>query len=111
MHRDQLQPAIESTKELKRKVAPQTSRSSEGSTTYSKKYPGGSLTLAIATSAADLRSKTIKKLLRDEIATAVGKDGAQGARAVLKVAVRELRSAMLADGGIGAASDDEADAA
>ncbi|VFU07923.1 phage terminase large subunit family protein [Methylocella tundrae] len=66
-NRDKLQPAIESTKALKRKVAPQTSRSSEGSTTYSKKYPGGSLTLAIATSAADLRSKTIKKLLRDEI--------------------------------------------
>lgn len=66
-NRDKLQPAIESTKILRAKVAPQTSRSAEGSTTYSKKYPGGSLTLAIATSAADLRSKTIKKLLRDEI--------------------------------------------
>ena len=66
-NRDKLQPAIESTKTLRKKVAPQTSRSAEGSTTYSKKYPGGALTLAIATSAADLRSKTIKKLLRDEI--------------------------------------------
>ena len=66
-NRDKLQPAIDSSKALAAKVAAQTSRSATGSTTYSKRYPGGSLTLAIATSAADLRSKTIKKLLRDEI--------------------------------------------
>ena len=66
-NRDKLQPAIEQSKVLRAKVAAQTSRSATGSTTYSKRYPGGALTLAIATSAADLRSKTIKKLIRDEI--------------------------------------------
>ena len=66
-NREKLQPAINSSKALAAKVVPQTSRSSQGSTSYSKRYPGGSLTLAIATSSADLSSKTIKKLLRDEI--------------------------------------------
>ncbi len=66
-NRDKLQPAIDSTKILSQKVAPQTSRSSEGSTAYTKKFPGGALSLCISTSAADLRSKTIKKLFRDEI--------------------------------------------
>ena len=66
-NREKLQPAIDKSKALSAKVVPQTSRSSQGSTAYAKRYPGGSLTLAIATSAADLSSKTIKKLLRDEI--------------------------------------------
>ncbi len=66
-NRDKLAPAIEGTKPLKAKVAEQTSRQSTGSTTYSKRFPGGSLTMGIASSAADLRSKTIKKLFRDEI--------------------------------------------
>jgi phage terminase large subunit GpA-like protein len=66
-NREKLDPAIKSSPALIRKVAVQTSRSSEGSTTYSKQFPGGSLTLAISTSAADLRSKTVKVLLRDEI--------------------------------------------
>lgn len=66
-NREKLDPAIKATPTLRRKVASQTSRSSEGSTTFSKRYPGGSLTLAIATSAADLRSKTVRILLRDEI--------------------------------------------
>jgi phage terminase large subunit GpA-like protein len=66
-NRDKLQPAIDSTKVLSQKVAPQTSRSGEGSAVYTKKFPGGSISLCISTSAADLRSKTIKKLFRDEI--------------------------------------------
>jgi phage terminase large subunit GpA-like protein len=66
-NREKLDPAIKASAALKRKVATQTSRSSEGSTTYSKKFAGGSVTLAIATSAADLRSKTVRVLLRDEI--------------------------------------------
>jgi phage terminase large subunit GpA-like protein len=66
-NREKLQPAIDGTKALKHRVIPQTSRSAQGSTTYSKKYPGGSLTLCIASSAAALRSATIKKLFRDEI--------------------------------------------
>jgi phage terminase large subunit GpA-like protein len=66
-NREKLDQAIKASPSLRRKVASQTSRSSEGSTTYSKQFPGGSLTLAIASSAADLRSKTVKVLLRDEI--------------------------------------------
>ena len=66
-NREKLEPAIKASPALRRKVATQTSRSAEGSTTYSKRFPGGSLTLAISTSAADLRSKTVKVLLRDEI--------------------------------------------
>jgi phage terminase large subunit GpA-like protein len=55
---DKLNPAIEQSPALKAKVKPQVSRSGEGSTTYLKRYPGGSMALAIANSTADLRSKT-----------------------------------------------------
>jgi len=65
-NREKLQPAIENSKALRSKVRSQTARSGQGSTTYSKRFPGGSLTLAIATSTADLRSKTIKKVIKDE---------------------------------------------
>lgn len=65
-NREKLQPAINQTAVLRRKVVPQTSRSAQGSTVYTKRYPGGSLTLAIATSTADLRGKTIKKVIKDE---------------------------------------------
>ncbi|WP_174514069.1 MarR family transcriptional regulator [Methylocella tundrae] len=54
----------------------------------------------------------------DELASAVGKDGALGARAVLKIVARDLRSAIerelrkLAENGVNApAPDEEADAA
>ena len=66
-NRLKLDPAIEASPTLRRRVAEQTSRSSTGSTMHNKAFPGGSLVLAIASSAADLRSKTIKKLFRDEI--------------------------------------------
>jgi phage terminase large subunit GpA-like protein len=66
-NRLKLDPAIKASPALRRKVAAQTSRSSEGSTMHNKAFPGGSLTLAIASSAADLRSKTVRVLLRDEI--------------------------------------------
>lgn len=49
------------------KVRPQTAKSGTASTTYEKKYPGGALFLSLATSTADLRSKTIKKAFCDEI--------------------------------------------
>lgn len=63
---DKLTPAIEQSAALKAKVRPQVSRSGEGSTTYLKKYPGGSMSLAIANSTADLRSKTKRKIIKDE---------------------------------------------
>ncbi|HEV2501468.1 MAG TPA: terminase gpA endonuclease subunit [Mesorhizobium sp.] len=66
-NREKLSLVIEKSEPLKSKVRSQTSRQAGASTGTSKVYPGGSLTLAIATSAADLRSKTIKVALLDEI--------------------------------------------
>jgi phage terminase large subunit GpA-like protein len=66
-NRLKLDPAIKASPTLRRKVATQTSRSSAGSTMHNKAFPGGSIALAIASSAADLRSKTVRVLLRDEI--------------------------------------------
>lgn len=66
-NREKLQPTLESSPCLRRKVKGITSRSADGSTATSKQFAGGSLTLAIASSAADLRSKTIKKAFLDEI--------------------------------------------
>jgi len=66
-NREKLMPAIEASPALRRKVRSQTSRSSSGSTALSKRYPGGSLTLTGANSAADLRSKTTRRQFRDEI--------------------------------------------
>jgi phage terminase large subunit GpA-like protein len=59
--------AIESSAALKSKVAPQVAKAGSGSTTSSKVFGNFALTLAISSSAADLRSKTVKKLIRDEI--------------------------------------------
>lgn len=65
--RDKLQPALEDSPVLARRVYGIKSRSSDSSTATSKRFPGGSLTLAIASSPADLRSKTIKKAFLDEV--------------------------------------------
>lgn len=62
-----LNRVLEADGPLKKKVASQTSRSGKASTTYEKKYGNYSLTLAIANSAADLRSKTVKKAYCDEV--------------------------------------------
>lgn len=66
-NKEKLQPALDESPALAAKVRGITSRSADGSTATSKQFPGGSLTLAIASSAADLRSKTIKKAYLDEI--------------------------------------------
>jgi phage terminase large subunit GpA-like protein len=58
---------IERTEALRRKVYPQTSRSTGGSSIYEKKFPRGALNLALASSPADLRLKTIKKAYCDEV--------------------------------------------
>lgn len=65
--RDKLQPTIDGSPTLRAKVARQVSRDEQGSTTKSKRFPGGSLTLSIGNSAAALRSKTVKKVLKDEV--------------------------------------------
>lgn len=66
-NRDKLTPVLEKSAPLAAKVRKHTSRDSGSSTVTSKIYPGGSLSLAIANSAADLRSKTIKVALLDEV--------------------------------------------
>lgn len=66
-NREKLSVMITGSPSLKRLVRDQTSRSGDGSTAQSKRFPGGSLKLAIANSAADLRSSTIRKAFLDEI--------------------------------------------
>ncbi len=66
-NREKLTGMLHQSTELKRLVREQTSRSGEGSTALAKRFPGGSLKLAIANSAADLRSSTIRKAFCDEI--------------------------------------------
>jgi phage terminase large subunit GpA-like protein len=62
-----LQPTLEETKATARRVAKQTSRSASGSTTYEKRFGRYTLTLALASSSADLRSKTVQKAFLDEV--------------------------------------------
>ncbi len=62
-----LDPALKASPTVRRKVRPQRSRSGEGSTTYSKKFPGGRIVLTGANSAADLSSKTVRFALADEV--------------------------------------------
>jgi phage terminase large subunit GpA-like protein len=66
-NREKLSVMIQNSPALKRLVRDQASRSGEGSTAQAKRFPGGSLKLAIANSAADLRSSTIRKAFLDEI--------------------------------------------
>ncbi|WBL75613.1 phage terminase large subunit family protein [Bradyrhizobium xenonodulans] len=60
--------ALELSPIMRKKVFPQTARAGNASKTYEKKFsPDCSLFLSLASSTADLRSKTIKKALCDEI--------------------------------------------
>lgn len=62
-----LQIAIDQSPSLNGKVAAQTARSGKASTTYEKRYGSCSLTLALASSTADLRSKSVRKAWLDEV--------------------------------------------
>ena len=66
-NKEKLTRVIEQTPALSKIVRDQTSRAGDASTVHSKQYPGGSLALSLASSAADLRSKTIKFAGLDEI--------------------------------------------
>lgn len=66
-NREKLGPAISGTKTLKAKVKGQMSRSGEGSTQTSKRFPGGSLKLLNAGVATELKSKTLKVGVADEV--------------------------------------------
>lgn len=64
-----LQPLIDAwQKETgKRIIMPTTSRSGVGSTTYEKKFPGGSIYLANANTVMDLSAKTTRFGVKDEV--------------------------------------------
>lgn len=62
-----LQDTIEQSPSLSKKVKTNKSRSSEGSTSTLKKFPGGWLRLLGAHSASQLRRRTIKFLYNDEV--------------------------------------------
>jgi phage terminase large subunit GpA-like protein len=62
-----LQPCIEETAQLDRLVSAQKSRSAAGSTMYEKRFGRYTLTLALASSSADLRSKSVQKAWLDEV--------------------------------------------
>lgn len=64
-----LQLCLDKTKPTAEKVLKQTSRGGAGSSTYEKKFARGNCTLALAlaSSTADLRSKSVKKVFADEI--------------------------------------------
>lgn len=66
-NREKLTPSIEQTEPIRERFKPQTSRSSTGSTTTSKRFPGGSLVLVNANSVPELRSKTLKVGIGDEV--------------------------------------------
>ena len=66
-NREKLTPAIENSPALKAKVEPQVARSGFGSTAHSKRFPKGSLVLINANSASELRSKTLRYAVADEV--------------------------------------------
>lgn len=66
-NREKLEPAIQASRALRAKVADQKVRSGEGSTALFKRFPGGFMVLTGANSSVQLRSRTIKYALTDEI--------------------------------------------
>lgn len=61
-----IQPMLEATPSLRKKVKPARSRDS-GNTLTKKEFPGGILRLAGANSAAGLRNMPVKRLMLDEV--------------------------------------------
>ena len=66
-NRQKLQPTIDASPELNKRVRNAVSRSAQKSTALNKIFPGGSIILTGANSSVDLRSKTVKFQHRDEI--------------------------------------------
>ena len=62
-----LQPAIDATPELSRKVRELRSRSERGSTTMKKKFPGGFCQITGANSSKGLQMISVKIVIREEI--------------------------------------------
>lgn len=66
-NREKLQPVIDASEALVKRVSVQKTRSGNSSTKVNKRFPGGSLTLTGANSTADLRGGTKKYIVCDEI--------------------------------------------
>lgn len=66
-NKDKLSRVIENSLALKEKVYDQVSRSSKGSTASALRFRGGVVSMTIASSSKDLRSKTRKKVFLDEV--------------------------------------------
>ncbi|MEX2648156.1 MAG: terminase gpA endonuclease subunit [Alphaproteobacteria bacterium] len=66
-NRSKLQPSINASPVLRRKVAPLKSRDAAGSSMFTKVFPGGSLVLVGANSSVGLRSQTVKFVFADEV--------------------------------------------
>jgi phage terminase large subunit GpA-like protein len=66
-NREKLQPALDATPELKRRLVAMSKRESLGSSALYKAFPGGSISITGANSAAELQMRTIKFALCDEI--------------------------------------------
>ncbi len=66
-NREKLTPTIDNTAALKARIRPQTARSGLGSTVTTKPFPGGSLRLINANAAGELKSKTLKVGIGDEV--------------------------------------------
>lgn len=64
--KDKLDPIIEATPTVRRKVKPVRSRAS-GSTTFRKEFLGGSLKIKWASSAAQLRMDSAERIILDEV--------------------------------------------
>lgn len=65
--RTKLQPTIESTPALRKKVSEQKSRDERGSTTMFKKFPGGFALISGANSSAGLQMFSLKYLIKEEL--------------------------------------------
>lgn len=80
---EKLDPTIEATPRLRRAVSEVRSRANDGSTMRRKRFPGGSIVLTGANSAAGLRQKSIKIVVRDDFDEWPHDVGGQGDPAVM----------------------------
>lgn len=66
-NREKLQPAIDATPALRRRVLPVSKSQMLGSSALYKAFPGGSVAITGANSASELQARTIKYALCDEV--------------------------------------------
>jgi phage terminase large subunit GpA-like protein len=77
-NRDKLQPMIENTPAIRRRVAEEVSRDESGSTIMRKRFAGGVLELTGANSSKGLQSRTRRVVIMDEVAEFPAETGSRG---------------------------------